>query len=744
MIPPGNGFFITGTDTDAGKTVAAAAVLVSMRAAGIDAVPMKPVQTGGRLDRRPGSALSSTAPVRSDGRAGGWPNPELQSPDLAFCLRMAELRPDAEELQDMVPYIYEPACSPHLAAAKTGREISLDRILEAFHSLLRKHDRVVVEGAGGLLVPLTGDKTMIDLMAMLGLPVILVARPGLGAINHTLLSIRELERSGLTLHGIIFCDAKGSGWGEIEENNAETIARMGKARVLGRIPYMAELSGETPLPELTQSESPPAPSPPARPVGAAVGRPLSHLLRAALSPDLLTPKVDTAAASQEQKNLTKNITDYYREIDLANLWHPYTRHSALRDGFPVITRGEGVFLFDSTGNRYVDAISSWWACNLGHSHPRLVRAIVRQAGELQHSILGNLTHPRAAELAHRLAGLFPDRHRKTLFASDGASAVEAALRVAVQFWHNKGEKGRFRFAALEDAYHGDTIGAMAVGYLPAFHGAYRPLLFPVYKVKTPECSGCPAGEAPENCGLHCFSSMERTVKKHAGELAAVIVEPLCQGAAGMRMYPAQYLRRLSELCRENRLLLIVDEIAMGFGRTGRMFAFEHAGIDPDIVCLGKSLSGGYLPISAAVVKEEIFQTFADEPEDHTFYHGHTFAGNPIAAAAAIECLNIYEEEKIVEKAERSGRLLAGHFEAFKGVPGVENVRCLGMIAAFELSEKEAITGADRARRLCLTAIRKGILIRPLGPTIYLMLPLIADNEVLAQTVRVLLQMVAES
>ena len=246
MIPPGKGVFITGTDTDAGKTIAAAAVLVSMRASGIDAVPMKPVQTGGlgNRDRHPGPALSSTAPVQRDGGAGGRPGLQLHSPDLTFCLRMAELRPDPEELQDMVPFIYEPACSPHLAAAKTGREISLDRILEAFRSLLRRHERVVVEGAGGVLAPVSANQTMIDLMAMLGLPVILAARPGLGSINHTLLSIGEIERSGLTLHGIIFCETTSAGWGEIEENNVETIARMGKARVLGRIPYMAELAEE--------------------------------------------------------------------------------------------------------------------------------------------------------------------------------------------------------------------------------------------------------------------------------------------------------------------------------------------------------------------------------------------------------------------------------------------------------------------------------------------------------------------
>jgi len=232
MFSLNKGVFITGTDTDAGKTVAAAAVLASMRAAGLDAVPMKPVQTGAFLQ---------------DG--------VMRSPDLAFCLRMAELRPEPEELDEMVPCIYKPACSPHLAAAKAGRAISFDRISEAFNRLLRRHERVVVEGAGGLLVPIDENRTMVDLIAMLELPVILVARPGLGAINHVLLSIRELERSGLALHGIIFCETADTGWGEIEEDNVETIARMGKARVLGRIRYMAELAENRIVPQVFRERS---------------------------------------------------------------------------------------------------------------------------------------------------------------------------------------------------------------------------------------------------------------------------------------------------------------------------------------------------------------------------------------------------------------------------------------------------------------------------------------------------------
>jgi len=227
MSPLSRGVFITGTDTDAGKTVAAAAVLVSMRAAGIDAVPMKPVQTGAILQ---------------DGI--------MRSPDLEFCLRMAELRPDEEELNDMVPCIYEPACSPHLAAAKAGREVSFDRISEAFNRLLRRRERVVVEGAGGLLVPIDSSRTMVDLIAMLKLPVILVSRPGLGAINHVLLSIRELERSNLRLHGIIFCETTNAGFGEIEKDNIETIARMGKATVLGRIEHLSGLAENRITPQI--------------------------------------------------------------------------------------------------------------------------------------------------------------------------------------------------------------------------------------------------------------------------------------------------------------------------------------------------------------------------------------------------------------------------------------------------------------------------------------------------------------
>lgn len=424
----------------------------------------------------------------------------------------------------------------------------------------------------------------------------------------------------------------------------------------------------------------------------------------------------------------------YRAMDRESVWHPYTRHSAAASGMlPIMCRGDGVYLFDAEGRRYLDAISSWWACNLGHGHPRVVEAIVRQARELQHSILGNLSHPRAIELAAGLTRLFPDS-RRVMFASDGASAVEAALKIALQYWWNLGKPRKCRFAALDFAYHGDTLGAVSVGYLPEFHKAFQGSLFPVFQAPSPCCGTCDYGQKPDTCTQDCLDGVRLIVKEHAHELAAVIVEPMCQGAGGMRIHSPEYLRRLAALCRDHEVLLIADEVAVGFGRTGRMFGFEHAGIRPDIVCLGKSLSAGYLPISATVVKESIYDTFWDAPEDRTFYHGHTFAGNPIAAAAAVETLRVYEEDRIVERAAATGRILADELAALKGVAGVRNVRSLGMIGVVEFDNEEG-AGAARAGRIRDRLRVAGILLRPLGAVLYVMPPLIIEEEVLRGLIR---------
>ncbi len=434
----------------------------------------------------------------------------------------------------------------------------------------------------------------------------------------------------------------------------------------------------------------------------------------------------------------------YQIMDRQSIWHPYTRFSALEcKPLPLITHGEGAFLVDDEGRKYLDAISSWWACNLGHGHPRIIEAIIRQTRELQHSILGNLTHPRAIELASMIVGLFPD-DRRVMFASDGSCAVEASLKIALQYWYNIGKPQKTKFVALDFAYHGDTLGAVSVGYLEHFHKPFKSALFPVFQAPSPCCGTCAFHETEDICLTECFDTMRLIVKEHAHELAAVILEPMCQGSGGMRLQSPEYLRRLAALCKEEGVLLIADEIAVGMGRTGRMFACDHAGVQPDIVCLGKSLSAGYLPISAAVARASIYETFSDLPEDHTFYHGHTFAGNPIAAAAAVETLKVYEEEGIVAQSAAMGKVLAEELRALASLPGVRNIRSLGMIGVVELEDDKEGAGSQRAIRVRDRLRANGILLRPLGPIIYVMPPLITPEPVLRYLVQAIGKCLAET
>jgi adenosylmethionine---8-amino-7-oxononanoate aminotransferase len=420
------------------------------------------------------------------------------------------------------------------------------------------------------------------------------------------------------------------------------------------------------------------------------------------------------------------------------VWHPYTRASTLPDGIPEIVRGGGVFLYDRAGVRYWDAISSWWAAALGHGHPRLVEAIRRQAGELQHSILGNLTHPRAEALAERLAGLTHGGRARVLFASDGASAVEAALKIALQHAWNRGAPERTRIVSLRGAYHGDTLGAVSAGFLEEFHAPFRPLLTPSLSLPVP------ATPADEPAAVIEARALFQT---HRGTIAAVIVEPLCLGAAGMKMYRPEYLRALFAFARAEGALFIADEIAMGFGRTGRRFACDHAKIEPDLVCLGKALTGGTLPLSATVVREEIAAGFSDlGARDQTFYHGHTFSGNPIAAAAALEALSIYEEEGLYARAVELGERLRAALTPLEALPQVASVRQLGLIGAVDLCPETPAPPRNDARpaRLRRALLRRRVLARPLGHTAYLMPPLNIPEDQLDELAGLFIEAVRET
>jgi adenosylmethionine-8-amino-7-oxononanoate aminotransferase len=408
------------------------------------------------------------------------------------------------------------------------------------------------------------------------------------------------------------------------------------------------------------------------------------------------------------------------------VWHPYSRFSTLtNEDLPCIVGGEGIHLIASDGRRYVDAISSWWCCQLGHGHPDIVAAIRDQAGKLQHSILGNLTHEPAIALADRLAGLMPAPDRHVLFASDGSSAVEQAIKIAIQYRANIGQTKRHALACLEGGYHGDTLGAMALGYLDQFHRPYQRHLLPVLRLPFPSC---PCALHAVTCREPCFAPARKMLDAQAESLTAVIVEPLLQGAAGMRLYGVSWLRELADWCRTHDVLLIVDEIATGFGRTGPWFAFQHAGIDPDIVCVGKGLAAGYLPISATIVRDNIYATFADQPADHTLQHGHTFCGNPIAAAAALAALKVYESG-IIDAVPGKGKRLADALAPLHAHPLVREVRSFGLMTAVELhAEPAASGGISRPHRIRRRLRDLGILLRPLGPVLYVMPPLITPEN----------------
>jgi adenosylmethionine-8-amino-7-oxononanoate aminotransferase len=429
--------------------------------------------------------------------------------------------------------------------------------------------------------------------------------------------------------------------------------------------------------------------------------------------------------------------DDLRKKDLKAIWHPYTNMALLSEkDFPVIERAKGVFLYTADGKKLIDGIASWWCVNLGHGHPGLVSAIRRQAEQLQHVILGGMSHVPVIELADKLVQITPTGLEHVFFAGDGACSVEAALKVSLQYRANIGEKGRNRFISLEEGYHGDTLGAVGVGFVPHFHGAFTENIVPSYKAVSPHCAQCPYGKEPSVCDVECYDSMEEQIEKHHRKVTAVILEPLCQAAAGIRIYPAEYLNRLRKHCDEYGILLLADEIAVGLGRTGKMFAVNHAGISPDILCLGKGLTGGYLPMSAMLVTDEIYSSFVDRDDpEKTFYHGHTFGGNPITSAVALEALSIYEKEGYAERAGLLEEKLKAAFRQISRSLSDSYYSVLGMIAMIEIDEKAG--GLRRAEEITKLALSNGLFLRPLGPVIYLWPPLSITEKELDEALNIL-------
>jgi adenosylmethionine---8-amino-7-oxononanoate aminotransferase len=427
-------------------------------------------------------------------------------------------------------------------------------------------------------------------------------------------------------------------------------------------------------------------------------------------------------------------TEQLKTWDHQIVWHAFTQMAEYEP--LLIERADGCVLVDIDGREYLDGVSSLW-CNIhGHRHPRIDAAIRAQLDRVAHVTSLGSSNPTTIQLARRLVEIAPPGLLHVFFSDDGATAVEVAIKMAFQYWrqcdHPRPEKTCY--LALGEAYHGDTLGSVSVGGVERFHAMFRPLLFETLRVPAPNPYRPPSGGAPENLLGSCLGEVECILAAHHQHIAAMVVEPLVQAAAGMIVHPPGYLRGLRELTRKYEVLLIADEVAVGIGRTGRMFACEHEGVTPDLLCLAKGITGGYLPLAATLATEEIWRAFlGDYAEGKTFFHGHTYGGNPLAAAAALACLDVFVEEQTFASLPAKIERLGMHLERLGRLPHVGHVRQCGLIAAIELvrdvATKEPYPWAEkRGIRVCDHARDAGVLLRPLGNVIVIMPPLAVTLE----------------
>ncbi len=427
--------------------------------------------------------------------------------------------------------------------------------------------------------------------------------------------------------------------------------------------------------------------------------------------------------------------DWQKE-DLKYIWHPCSQMKDYETLPPIIIeRGNGINLYDINGKCYKDVISSWWCNLLGHCNPRINEAIKKQIDTLEHVIFANFSHKTVIKLCQELMKVLPKGLCKFTFADNGSSAIEMALKLSFQYHYQTGNSQKKRFMALTDAYHGETLAALAMGGVDLYSELYKPILMDVIRIQAPDCFRCKYGQCRENCNCECFECAKKQFEKYGAETAAIIIEPLLQGSAGMKIYPPLYLKKLRELCDKYNVHLIADEIATGYGRTGKMFACDHADISPDIMCLSKGLTGGYMPMAIAVTTQEIYDAFYDDYlKGKAFMHSHTYAGNPLACSAAVEVLKILKDEKIIENAQVRAKYFNKIIkEKFLPLKNVGEVRSIGLVNAIELvKEKETKEPLDYTKRtgyqIYKKALEKGVLLRPLGDVIYFNPPLIIEEK----------------
>ncbi|KKH92430.1 adenosylmethionine-8-amino-7-oxononanoate aminotransferase [Methanosarcina sp. 1.H.T.1A.1] len=422
--------------------------------------------------------------------------------------------------------------------------------------------------------------------------------------------------------------------------------------------------------------------------------------------------------------------------DLKYIWHPCSQMKDYEELPPIIiNHAKGLYLYDTEGKRYADVVSSWWCNLLGHCNERINNAVKHQIDRLEHVIFANFSHMPAIELCEKLSQIVPKGLTKLFFTDNGSSAIEAAMKMSFQYHYQTGNPQKKKFMALSDAYHGETLGSLSVSGVDLYSEIYKPMLLDIIRVEGPDCYRCKYGKYRENCNAECFEKAQKAFDEHGAETCAFVVEPLVQAAAGMKIYPPIYLKKLRACCDAHNIHLIADEIAVGYGRTGKMFACEHAEISPDIMCMSKGLTGGYMPMALAAVTDEIYNAFyADYNESRAFMHSHTYCGNPLACSAALEVLKIMEDSHILQKAKSNAvyfnKLIREKLEDYEFAG---DIRSIGLINAIELvKDKKTKEPFDSKQRLGYQiykeALKSGVLLRPLGDVLYFNPPLIIEQE----------------
>ena len=678
--------FVTGTDTDAGKTTVTAGLLRALEGLGVRADVLKPVQTGCEPD------------------AQGV----LQAPDADRCADALGGRQDVRRTRAL--RCFRPACSPHLAAAEAGERLDARELAAACREAATA-PVTLIEGAGGIYVPLNDRETMRDLMCDLDAPVLLVVGNKLGCINHALLSLESLLNAGLHVTGMVLCRTATLPDDAVErcllEDNAVMLERLGTAR---GVPLLAKIPFE---PLLASAD-------------AAVRQQGWQALAHSLEPvaRMLCGEAAPACGARQAESVEPGSREQadaraLLEFDRDHLWHPYTSATA---PLPVVevTAAQGTRLRLRDGRELIDGMSSWWCAVHGYGHPQLVQAMQEQAATLSHVMFGGITHRPAVELGRRLLRLLPEGLTRIFFADSGSVAVEVALKMAVQYQRSRGLDAKAGLVALRGAYHGDTLGAMSVcDPVTGMHRLFAGVLPQQTFVERPTCRF----DAPFDPAS--LNPMAQVLEREHDRLAAVIVEPVVQGAGGMWFYHPDYLKGLRRLCDQFDVLLIADEIATGFGRTGKMFASEWAGITPDILCCGKALTGGMLTLSAVAATEAVAVTIGQASPERgggTLMHGPTFMGNPLACATACASLDLLCASPWQSRVAHIESVLREVLAPCRNLPCVRDVRVLGAIGVVEV---DSWVNVAAMQAYFLT---QGVWIRPFGYTVYLMPPFIASDE----------------